>query len=175
MLTVEFLKALHEKGLTLADAIELIEAAGMGRRSSAAERQARYRGRKQASDVTESVTRDVTRDVTPPPPPETVSPTPPSTQPPPPPKENPPKGGQKKGALLPFPDDFRLEEALEIARASRALPPDRAKAEFLNFRDHARATGRSMQDWRAAWRMWCRKSVSFAPRGNGATTQKYAI
>lgn len=61
-LTPAALRVMREKGLTLDDAIEIAEAL-VPARSSAAERQARYRRRKKASDVTDD---DVTRDVTPP-------------------------------------------------------------------------------------------------------------
>jgi hypothetical protein len=81
------------------------------------------------------------------------------------PTREPPKGVSLRRGQLP--EDFSLDEALEIAMASKLLSRDRAKAEFLKFRDHARATGRVMRDWRAAWRMWCRKAIEFSPDTNG--------
>jgi hypothetical protein len=57
------LKLMVEKGLSANDIVEIAEAME-GSRSSAAERQARYRKNKKQRDVTNG---DVTRDVTPPP------------------------------------------------------------------------------------------------------------
>lgn len=63
-LSAAALKLLADKGLTLADIVELVEAndAAEKPRSAAAKRQARYRQRR-----LEGVTNDVTSDVTPPP------------------------------------------------------------------------------------------------------------
>lgn len=73
-----------------------------------------------------------------------------------------------------FPEGFTLERARQLVEAQR-LSPDTVKTNFLNFRDHARGTGRLMADWDAAWRMWCRKSREFAPKPNGASNPRYAI
>jgi hypothetical protein len=70
------LKKMAEFGLTIEQAIEVLEAIGAVERSSGAERQARYRQRRNAArNVTGDVTGDVTK-VTPSPDKE-IPPTPP--------------------------------------------------------------------------------------------------
>lgn len=55
-LTLAQMEFLLEKGLSLGDAVELAKLGG--KKSAGAERQARYRARKQGRDVTSDVTRD---------------------------------------------------------------------------------------------------------------------
>ena len=59
------IRLLAEKGMTASDIAEVAEALEQSpKKSSGAERQARYRARKKAEEQTEGVTSDVTGDVT---------------------------------------------------------------------------------------------------------------
>lgn len=65
----------------------------------------------------------------------------------------------------PFLDGFELDaEMIEFANAKHVDPIP----EFDKFRDHHKAKGSLMKDWRAAWRTWVRRSPEFNGGNNGS-------
>ena len=67
-----------------------------------------------------------------------------------------------------LPEDADLTDAHVQAAASIGLDRATASAEWPQFKDHHRSRGSTMVDWLAAWRTWCRNSLKFAARKNGA-------
>ena len=69
---------------------------------------------------------------------------------------------RKRASACPFesgasiPDDYR-----EAAEKVRVADPQRV---FNSFVDHAIANGRTLVDWMAGWRMWCRKEIEYHPQ-----------
>jgi len=157
-LTLAAIKLLRDKGLTLDDVIEVAEACQDAPRSKGAERQARYRERKNASDVTS----DVTSDASPPRSLEQNVPTPLKTQTLP--KENPPRGGQKKGTRL-DPDWQPSESLIAYAAEHGVTGPwlHREVERFRNFWHGKSGRDAAKADWDATWRNWVLKASENGP------------
>jgi hypothetical protein len=148
---------MKDKGIPASDILDVVQAmldASAGEiapaRSSAAERQARYRERK-----AESVTRDVTppslKDLEPYSPRVEVNPNPP-------PSKNPPKGGQKGSRL---PSDWQPSDADRDAATAEGVPDREIDREASKFRDFWSAkAGKDgvKRDWPAVWRNWVRRA-----------------
>jgi hypothetical protein len=63
-----------------------------------------------------------------------------------------------------LPEDFALDEDLSAYATSR-LPGVRLPDLLEEFRQHHRANGTTMKDWRAAWRTWVSKAVRYGYPG----------
>lgn len=69
---------------------------------------------------------------------------------------------RKRASACPFePGETIPEDYREVADEKRVADPQRV---FNAFVDHAKATGRTLQDWKAGWRMWCGKELEFHPQ-----------
>lgn len=75
----------------------------------------------------------------------TVAPTPKASEP-------------KRPRATQWPADFALDEELTQFAATRGLD---AKDEFAQFRDHCLGKAKTYVDWRAGFREWCQRSVTF--------------
>lgn len=146
------------------------------KRSSGAERAARYRERKAAETVTN---RDaVTPASSPPERDESVTK-----------RDNvtrtnlfeeekistAPKASRKRTSL---PSPFPLNETMRAFAASKGLDPPRIAREFEKFCDFHRSKGSLFVDWQAAWRTWVGNAVEYSrppPRGGpgGASDFKW--
>lgn len=173
------IEALVERGIDPIEAAEIITRAAIHGaatarppRSSAAERQARYRERKRASQTvtdrhqpsptvtkhnkpSQTVTRDapsLDKEGLPQTPSQEINPSP----------KNPPKGGQKRGSRLP--PDWELSEENRRYAAEKNLSPAQIEREASQFRDYWLAKpGKDgvKLDWDATWRTWVRNVVKW--------------
>lgn len=172
-MNAETIRILIAKGLTAEDILEVAETLEASKaRSSAAERQARYRERKKAEaetcDVTSDVTRDAShRDGTPPlSPPNDIYSNPPL---------NPPssKSAARKGSRLP--DDWKPKPLpAELAAAVAKWPEGEVAKQLAMFRDWAASASGSKaikSDWDAAWRNWLRRVDGERPRSTAPPRQ----
>jgi hypothetical protein len=186
------LKLLMDAGVTgdaLVTVVAAIEAdhAKPGR-SSAAERQARYRARK-AAGVGDETDDNVTCDVTP-----SVTDVTLKERSPTPPKE------KQTNHSLPSVSNAEVAKETEAARSSKrangrghrlpadwalsdddrefaatVLPAQRVRSEADKFRDYWHAANGPpsvKRDWSAAWRNWCRKAAENNGRWNGQDRQR---
>lgn len=62
----------------------------------------------------------------------------------------------KLPADTPLPDSFELTDERRAAAVAAGVAGDDIEAALADLRDHARETGRTCQDWDAAWSRWCR-------------------
>lgn len=72
--------------------------------------------------------------------------------------------GHSRGKQIP--DDFTLDDELTAYATSR-LPGVIVPALLENFRNHHKATGKPLKDWRAAWRTWVGNAVGYGYPGDG--------
>lgn len=178
MSLADTVRRLVEAGATpevIAIAVEAIEQAGRKKpRTSAAERQARYRARQssEADGVTNGVTRDVTRDarsdvtVTDAP---SLAPSPQTPQPHTHPRENtplPPEGRKRRKPETPIPDGCPSAELIDAmqAEAREAGANLDLRHEARQFRDWWQAKDGRNRDWDACWRTWARRAIAKAPK-----------
>jgi hypothetical protein len=153
--SLSMLKQMREEGLDFDAAIRVLEA-GVEQRSSAAERQARYRERKRNE-------RDVTRDVTPAPNErDNLTPTR---------EEKPsPKGEVKKierGSRLPA--DWEPEPLTGKAAAMVALwNPGELERELAKFKNYwpSKGANAARTDWQRTWVNWLISADERKPRRN---------
>lgn len=151
----------------IADAIERIEDASVPSRSTGAERQARYRARKEAEPVTSDVS-DVTGDAKT----ESFPQTPFKEKNIPP---SPPTGAlsPKRGTRLPV--DWIVSTKLRAWTLAEGVQTDRISVEEAKFRDywHARAGPNAVKvDWNATWRNWVRKVIDDGKQGTGNSRKR---
>lgn len=150
-MSVAALRKMAELGLTLEQAIEIMEAMGPSEKSSAAARQARYRARKSGSDVTRDVTSDASQ--------ETPLPLPSSPQTPQLPTPTPEnntrtrKGRPAKPDLVPEADLDRIWSAANQISRGRSGRPDTGEAIAA-----ALAKGATLEAIEASVRHHCRVS-----------------
>jgi hypothetical protein len=159
-MNADALQFMLDKGLTLADAVELARLVEAGKpRSANAERQQRYRDNK----------RNVTRNVTPP----IDNIHTPNTLPIEPNGSIAPKGRKPKSNRR-LPDDWQPEPlTAETLAMVQLWEPGRLERELAKFRDYWKsASGRkaSKDDWQAAWRFWLRNSDDW-DKGNGTSNR----
>lgn len=135
-MSVAALKKMAEAGLTLEQAIEIMEAMGGGQRSRGAERQARYRERRAESTggVTRDVTGDVTGDASPTPCPLPSSPQTPQQPTPTPEKTTRPRKGAAPKA---YPDEFEAVWRIYPHAEGRSSKPE-TLAQWLALTDDDR-------------------------------------
>lgn len=173
MVSADTLQLLIDQGIqghALVAIVRSMEADKGPAKTSAAERQRRYRERVKAAetgDVTEDVTRDVTeRDATPAPSPSFPSNS--QTNPTHTPGNN---TRTRKGTRLPV--DFSLpDDWLEWSMAERGWTRLDAESEGDAFCDHWRAkpgTAATKLDWQATWRNWTRNSRRSGRNGQRAS------
>ncbi len=79
-----------------------------------------------------------------------------------------PARGESAKRATRLPEDADLSDDHLKAAASIGLDRAAAETEWPQFKDHHHSRGSTMVDWLAAWRTWCRNSLKFAARKNGA-------
>lgn len=75
--------------------------------------------------------------------------------------ESKPRGHSRARQL---PDDFALDEELSTYATTR-LPGVQVPQLLENFRNHHKSRGEALKDWRAAWRTWVGKAISYGYPG----------
>ena len=74
-----------------------------------------------------------------------------------------------RGAL---PADFKLTDAMRQLALDRGVPAAKIPADFDRFCDYHRSKGTLSADWMASWRTWADRSVQYAQQAE--TTQRQA-
>lgn len=83
----------------------------------------------------------------------------------------PPKPKAKRATALP--DDWQPEMVGEIREIVSGWTKEEFKDQLANFKDHAKANGRTQKDWPAAFRTWARKHNGWREKnGNRGNTQQ---
>jgi hypothetical protein len=162
------LRKLIDAGLSgdaLIDVVESIEADHEApQRSASAERQARYRARKNNQNVTSDVTRDVTdgdakkeknqkKKTTP------LGYTPKGDI------SSSPQGGIKKRACR-IPPDWNPDRDYAEAKGLSSQQIDTEAEKFRNYWQSASGQRATKTDWPATWRNWVLNAVDRQPRGH---------
>jgi hypothetical protein len=82
-----------------------------------------------------------------------------------------PKTPRKRATATQVPELFPITDEMREWAATNKLRVD-LDAETAQFLDHFKGTGGRKIDWLATWRLWMRRSTSFAPRGSHATVKR---
>jgi hypothetical protein len=155
------LKMMIAKGLTLEDVAEIVAANEVTRDPTAAERQARYRARKQSETSRRNVTRNtpLNEDILNPP----NTPTPSGVGPGP---------VEKKSRGTRLPDNWQLPaEGAAFAKSKRRWADTEIAEEatlFANYWQSRSGAGAVHRDWNKTWQNWVIKS--HRPDGKGGVT-----
>lgn len=77
---------------------------------------------------------------------------------------------KKKKVSTPIADDASLSDADRAYARSKGWTDEKAESEFVRFRDHALANGRTAKNWPAAWRNWVTSPYQKPTKVNGHGT-----
>lgn len=71
-----------------------------------------------------------------------------------------------------LPEDFGLTESRRDYAKTKAVDPEAAMEDFRDYWMSCNTANAVKRDWDAAWRMWCRRQVTFKAKDNGQRAPK---